>query len=251
MIKVNNLKKKFERYNKKRKKEEFYAVNGISFEANDGKIIGILGPNGAGKTTLLRMIAGIMEPTDGTVLYDDMDFNNNEIEIKKQIAFLSGNTKIYKSISPYELLKMCLDFYEYKGNYDDRIKEISYTLELDKFLHNRIENLSTGQMQRTNIARCLIHNPKYYILDEATSGLDIISSQIILDFIKKEKDNTKTILYSTHYMEEAENICDYVYMINNGNIIIHGTPMDIKDKTNTTNLRDSFFKLIEGDYNEK
>ena len=251
MIKVNNLKKKFERYNKKRKKEEFYAVNGISFEANDGKIIGILGPNGAGKTTLLRMIAGIMEPTDGTVLYDDMDFNNNEIEIKKQIAFLSGNTKIYKSISPYELLKMCLDFYEYKGNYDDRIKEISYTLELDKFLHNRIENLSTGQMQRTNIARCLIHNPKYYILDEATSGLDIISSQIILDFIKKEKDNNKTILYSTHYMEEAENICDYVYMINNGNIIIHGTPMDIKDKTNTTNLRDSFFKLIEGDYNEK
>ena len=251
MIKVNNLKKKFERYNKKRKKEEFYAVNGISFEANDGKIIGILGPNGAGKTTLLRMIAGIMEPTDGTVLYDDMDFNNNEIEIKKQIAYLSGNTKIYKSISPYELLKMCLDFYEYKGNYDDRIKEISYTLELDKFLHNRIENLSTGQMQRTNIARCLIHNPKYYILDEATSGLDIISSQIILDFIKKEKDNNKTILYSTHYMEEAENICDYVYMINNGNIIIHGTPMDIKDKTNTTNLRDSFFKLIEGDYNEK
>ena len=251
MIKVNNLKKKFEKYDKKRKKEEFYAVNDISFDADSGKIIGILGPNGAGKTTLLRMIAGIMDPTSGEVLYDDMNFKKNELEIKKQIAYLSGNTKIYKSISPYELLKMCLEFYEYDGDYEKRIEEISNKLELNSFLYNRIENLSTGQTQRVNIARCLIHDPKYYILDEATSGLDIISGQIILNFIKSEKKRNKTILYSTHYMEEAENICDYVYMINKGSIIIHGTPSEIKENTNTTNLRDSFFKLIGGDEYEK
>ena len=115
-----------------------------------------------------------------------------------------------------------------------------------KFLYNKIANLSTGQTQKVNLARCLVHNPKYYILDEATTGLDIISSQIILNFIKEERDNGKTILYSTHYMEEAENICNRVIMINKGKIIKTGTPDEIKRDTNTTNLRDAFFTLIGG-----
>ena len=142
---------------------------------------------------------------------------------------------------------MTLDFYEYKENPEKRIKEISKLLELDSFLYNRIENLSTGQTQRVGVARCLIHDPKYYILDEATSGLDIISSQIILDFIKDERKKNKGIIYSTHYMEEAENICDYVYLIDHGKIIAEGTPNNIKEKTKTTNLRDSFFKIIGGE----
>ena len=100
--------------------------------------------------------------------------------------------------------------------------------------------------RRTWEARCLVHNPKYYILDEATSGLDIISSQVILDFIKSEKKRGKAILYSTHYMEEAENICDYVIMINKGVIIKEGTPEEIKNSTKKTNLRDAFFTLIGG-----
>ena len=103
-----------------------------------------------------------------------------------------------------------------------------------------------GQTQKVNLARCLVHNPKYYILDEATTGLDIISSQIILNFIKEERDKGKTILYSTHYMEEAENICNRVIMINKGKIIKAGTPNEIKKDTNTTNLRDAFFSMIGG-----
>ena len=203
MLEVKDLKKKFIKYNVKRKKEEFYADNGISFNAKDGEIIGILGPNGAGKTTLLRMIAGILEPTSGTISFDKLDYLHNEIEIKKSIAYLSGNTKLYNTLSPYELLKMCGNIYGVEEDkLEDRIKEISKKLNMDSFLYNRIENLSTGQTQRVNIARCLVHDPKYYILDEATSGLDIISSQIILDFIKEEKKRGKIILYSTHYMEE-------------------------------------------------
>jgi sodium transport system ATP-binding protein len=140
---------------------------------------------------------------------------------------------------------MCCDIYGVDKNIiQDRIKDISNKLGMNEFLYNRIGNLSTGQTQRVNIARCLVHNPKYYILDEATSGLDIISSQVILDFIKEEKAKGKTILYSTHYMEEAENICDYVIMINKGNKIMEGTPKEIKEKTSTTNLRDAFFKVI-------
>lgn len=251
MIEIINIKKKFIKNITKTTKEEFYANNGISFKADNGQIIGILGPNGAGKTTLLRMISGILEPTSGTISFDNLNYKQNEIEIKKQIAYLSGNTKIYNMLSPYELLKMCSNMYgvDIKTS-EQRIKKISQRLKMDNFLYNKIENLSTGQTQKVNIARCLIHNPKYYILDEATSGLDIISSQIILDFIKEEKKQGKTILYSTHYMEEAENICDKVIMIDKGIVIKEGTPEQIKNITNTTNLRDAFFTLIGGENND-
>ena len=246
MIRVDNVKKTFVRYKSKKEKEIFYANNGISFEANDGEIIGILGPNGAGKTTLLRMIAGILEPTEGTVNFDDLNYKENELEIKKSLAYLSGNTKLYDTISCYELLKMCADIYGVVDKQEERIKEISKILNMEGFLYNKIGNLSTGQTQRVNIARCMVHNPKYYILDEATTGLDIISSQVILNFIKEEKTKNKTIIYSTHYMEEAENICDKVIMINKGTVITRGTPSKIKEETNTTNLRDAFFSLIGG-----
>lgn len=252
MLEVKDVKKKFVRYTKNKRKEEFYADKGISFTAKEGKIIGILGPNGAGKTTLLRMIGGILEPTSGSVFIDGQTYDKNEIEIKKKIAYLSGNTKIYQSISGYELLKMCGELYDVPSEeVEKRIENISKEMRMEAFLHNRIGNLSTGQTQRVNIARCLIHDPKYYILDEATSGLDIISSQVILDFIKKEKEKGKIVLYSTHYMEEAENICDYVIMIHKGLVIKEGTPNEIKASTSKTNLRDAFFTLIGGVEDEK
>ena len=252
MIKVKDVKKKFTREDKNKKKTVFYAVNGVSFEANEGEIVGILGPNGAGKTTLLRMLAGIMEPTEGSVEVDGKNYKKDSLEIKRRIAFLSGNTKLYNRISPHELLQMCGTLYGIKKEeIDKREKEILKLLNLEELKNVKIGNLSTGQTQRVGLARCLVHNPQYYILDEATSGLDIISSQIILDFIKEEKQKGKTIFYSTHYMEEAENICDKVIMINKGQVIETGTPEEIKVKTNTTNLRDSFFSLIGGVSNEE
>ena len=246
MINVNNVCKKFTKHVDKRKKVKFYADKDISFEANEGEIVGILGPNGAGKTTLLRMIAGIMSVSSGTIEVDGMSYKDDEIEIKKKIAFLTGNTKLYKDISPYELLVMTGEYYELdKSIIESRIKELTKRFDMTGFLHQRIENLSTGQTQKVAISRCLIHNPKYYILDEPTSGLDIISSKTILDMIKEEKKNNKCILYSTHYMEEAENICDRVILINKGEIIECGTPLEIKEKTGTNNLRDAFFVLTE------
>lgn len=254
MLEVTDLKKKFVKTDKKKRRIEFYADNGITFKAKEGEVIGILGPNGAGKTTLLRMIGGILEPTSGEVTFDSLGFKKNELEIKKNIAYLSGNTKIYNTLTCYELMRMFGEFYDVEASsLKKRIKNISKILNMEDFLYNKIGNLSTGQTQRVNIARCMVHDPKYYILDEATSGLDILSSQVIIDFIKEEKKKNKTILYSTHYMEEAENICDYVIMINKGVIIKEGTPDKVKKDTKTTNLRDAFFALIERngeDYNE-
>ena len=244
MINVTKVSKKFIN----EKKEEFYADYDISFEVKEGEVLGILGPNGAGKTTLLRMLAGIMTPTKGDITYNNLSFPKNAKEIKKDIAFLSGNTKLYKDISPYEFLKLCGEYYGIdKKTLDSRIKKVIKLFSLEEFKDKRIEYLSTGQVQRTSIARCAIHDPKIYIFDEATSGLDIIASKVILDFIKEEKKNNKIIIYSTHYMEEAENICDRVILIHKGHIIKSGTPKEIEKETKTTNLRDAFFKLIEGD----
>ena len=251
MIEIKNVSKEFEKNIDNNKTIKFLADKNLSFEVNDGEILGLLGPNGAGKTTLLRIIAGIMEPTSGEVIIDDKDFKKHEIEIKKDIAFLSGNTKLYKDISCVELLKMCASYYEMdKKIIDKRINEVVKRFDMESFKNQRIGSLSTGQTQRVGVARCVLHDPHNYILDEATSGLDIISSQVILDFIKEERDKGKCIIYSTHYMEEAENICDRVVLINKGEIIATGTPKEIEKETKTTNLRDAFFKLIGGNYNE-
>jgi len=251
MIEVKNISKEFTKIDNNKKKIKFLADNDISFTAKDGEILGILGPNGAGKTTLLRIIAGIMKPTKGEVIIDDKTYDKNDIEIKKQIAFLSGNTKLYKDISAVELLKMCDNYYEVDNKtFNERLDKIIKRFDMESFKNQKIGSLSTGQTQRVGVARCIIHDPHYYIFDEATSGLDIISSQVILKFIKEEKNKNKCIIYSTHYMEEAENICDRVVLINKGKIIAIGTPSEVKQKTNTTNLREAFLSLIGGDNNE-
>ena len=242
MIEIKNVSKEF-----KEKKKVLLADDSINLKIEDKTIVGILGPNGAGKTTLLRMIAGIIAPTSGSILYDGKEIKENSLDLKRSLAYLSGNTKIYNSITGRELLKMFASIYEVEKNTaEKRIEDLIKRLDLSTFIDKRISLLSTGQTQRINIARCLIHKPKYYILDEATSGLDIIASQVILDFIKSEKQNGSTIIYSTHYMEEAENICDYVILMNKGKIIATGTPDEINKKTKQNNLRDSFFKLIGG-----
>ena len=246
MIEVDSVSKKFTKEISRGKKDVFYADQDISFTAVDGEILGILGPNGAGKTTLLRMLAGLLTPDDGNIKVDDMTYKKDSVKIKKEISYLSGNTHLYKDLSPYELFKMCGEYYgmEYE-EIENKIVELKNKFDLDKILHQRIGSLSTGQLQKVNIARTCLHNPKIYIFDEATSGLDILASKVILDFIKEEKKNNKTIIYSTHYMEEAENICDKVLLIHEGKVVDYGTPNEIIKKTNTTNLRDAFFKIIK------
>ena len=127
---------------------------------------------------------------------------------------------------------------------EKKIEEICSILSMGDFIDNRIEKLSTGQTQRASIARCLVHNPEVYIFDEPTLGLDILSSAAIIDFMKKERKNGKTILYSTHYMEEAEYLCDRIIMIHQGRIIIEGTPEDLKQQLGKESLRDVFAQLI-------
>ena len=141
MIEIKHVTKEFSKLINKKDKITFKADDNVSFTCNSSEIVGLLGPNGAGKTTLLRIIAGIMEPTSGEVNINGLNYKDNPIEIKKQIAFLSGNTKLYKDISPYELLSMCGEYYGLdKATIEERIKDISKRFEMDKFLNQRISD---------------------------------------------------------------------------------------------------------------
>lgn len=263
MIEVRDLCKSFTREVKdesgkkkrfKTRKEEFLAVNNISFKVGQGQIIGILGPNGAGKTTLLRMLGGILTPTSGHIQIGEYDYEENKNNAKKEIGYLSGNTKLYNRLSPRELLTTFGNLYDMtKEEIEKSIEEIIKIMDMNDFIDNRIENLSTGQMQRTSIARCLIHSPKVYIFDEPTLGLDVISSKSIIDFMKRERDKGKTVLYSTHYMEEAEILCDKIYMMHKGEFIAEGSCEELKTKYNTNMLRDIFINLASerGDLHEE
>lgn len=247
LLEAKNLIKSFEKNEKHHKKVMFNAVDDISVTVNKGEIVGIIGPNGAGKTTLLRMLGCLMEPTSGSVVYSENgSVISDEIDIKRKIGYLSGNTKLYGRLSTRELLTIMGNIY---GMSEDdinlRIDEISKILNLDSFIDNRIEKLSTGQTQRASISRCLIHNPDIYIFDEPTLGLDILSSSAIVDFMKKEREKGKAVLYSTHYMEEAEYLCDRIIMINSGKIIKEGTVEELKNETMGANLRDVFRNLVD------
>lgn len=248
MIKVEHLSKTFQI-----NKQDCRAVQDISFEVSQGEIFGILGPNGAGKTTLLRMLGGILTPTSGTIEVNGIPYSTQEKEIeiakgnpKEFIGYLSGNTRLYGKLTPRELLIMWGKLYQMnREEINNNLKLVTNTLNLESFLDSRIENLSTGQTQRTSIARCLIHRPKVYIFDEPTLGLDIISSHGILEFMKREKAEGRTVLYSTHYMEEAETLCDRILLMYKGKLVDIGTTQELKERWKTDNLRDTFIALAK------
>ncbi len=262
MIRCNNISKEFERQIPKEKKkngfllfgkkgktkENFYAIQNIGFEAKDGEILGILGPNGAGKTTLLRILSNVMTASGGEVEISTKEnlIAQDSQTARRNIGYLSANTKLFKHITPRELMQMVGKLYGFEeAQINERSEEIIKLLDMSAFADNKIDKLSTGQMQRSNIARCLMHDPLNYIFDEPTLGLDVIASRAIIEFMKNERNRGKAILYSTHYMEEAEYLCDKILMIHQGKIIAYGTPDEIKALSNTSNLRDAFIVLSE------
>ena len=261
MFVCENLVKSFYRTEKKGRRVEFNAVDGISLQVHPGEIVGVLGPNGAGKTTLLRMLATLLKPTSGEVYLtnengksvesgdeqmDIIDRDDRSLDIKKNIGYLSGNTKLYGRLSVREMLQLFAGIYGIQEDeIEERINEVEKIMNLSEFIDNRIVKLSTGQTQRASIARCIVHNPDIYIFDEPTLGLDILSSAAIIEFMKKEKMRGKTVIYSTHYMEEAEYLCDRIVLIYKGKIITTGSPASIIEATETSSMRDAFYSIVE------
>lgn len=224
---------------------EKLAVAGLSFTVHAGEIYGLLGPNGAGKTTTLRMLSGLIRPTSGRANVNGLDVVDDPMAAKRAIGFLTANTGLYQRLSPRELLpyfgELCgLD----KAALRRRTEELIAFLDMGEFADLRCGALSTGQKQRTNIARALVADPPVLILDEPTLGLDVLTNRIILDFIRREREHGKAILLSTHYLNEAETLCDRIGLLHQGKLVAEGDMPALRVQTGQERLTDIFLTLV-------
>jgi len=223
MIEVKNLVKKYGKTT---------ALNGISFELEEGEIVGILGPNGAGKTTLLRVIVDFLNPTSGSVVIDGLDVAKSKFKqkIKNRIGYLPEHTPLYNDMTVSEYLEFIGKMQEIDNErLDEKIANVVEKCGLKEKKNAEISTLSKGYKQRTGIAQALIHDPKIVILDEPTTGLDP-NQRIEIRELIKEIGKSKTVILSSHILSEVQATCSRVLIINKGEIVADGTPEELERK---------------------
>jgi sodium transport system ATP-binding protein len=223
------------------------AVDDLSFSVAPGEIYGLLGPNGAGKTTTLRVLAAILAPTSGRALLAGVDVANDPSAARRKLGFLTGTTGLYARLSGRELLRY---FGRLHGLRDDAIAArtslLARALDLDAILDRRCEALSTGQRQRLSVARAVLHDPAVLILDEPTVGLDVLASRFLRDFVRAERDRGKAVVFSTHYLAEAELLCDRIGLVHRGRMLAEGSPAALRERAGgAASLEEAFLRFVE------
>jgi ABC-2 type transport system ATP-binding protein len=218
------------------------ALDGLSVSVRKNMIMGLLGPNGAGKTTSINVLCGLVAPDKGQAAIHGMDCTNNTLEIQKIIGVVPQHIALFSNLTGWENFYYIGRLY---GLADKRIKEYAgHLLErlgLDKHAGKRIGRYSGGMKRRANIIASLLHEPAVVILDEPTAGVDVQSRAMILDFLKEYRKQDKTILYTSHLLEEAEQLCDEVVIIDEGKFILSGAPKTlIKETADCNRLEDVF-----------
>ncbi len=242
MLRTEHLRREYEIPGK----APLVAVRDATLTVDDGEVLGLLGPNGAGKTTLLRILATIIPPTSGDCWIGDRHIKDNPDHIRRHIGFLSGNTKLYGRLTGAEVLRYFGRLYDLSTQQiESRTEELVDLLDMGDIIHRRCETLSTGQTQKVNLARVILHDPEVLILDEPTAGLDIMTSRSILEFIQHARGRGHSIIFSTHYMDEAERLCDRIALIYSGAIMAIGTKQELFELTGTDNVQDVFLSLLD------
>lgn len=204
---------------------EVKAVDGISFTIRKGEITGLLGPNGAGKTTTLRIITGYLKPTSGMVSIDEFLVDQNPLEIKKRIGYLPESAPLYPDMLVYDFLQFMADI---RQIYDkEKIKDVAIQCGITEVMHKNINELSKGYKQRVGLAQAILHDPEILVLDEPTNGLDPNQIVEIRDLIK-ELGKEKTVILSTHILQEVEATCNRVIIIDKGAIVADDSTSDLK-----------------------
>jgi ABC-2 type transport system ATP-binding protein len=219
------------------------AVNNVSFKVFENEIFGLLGPNGSGKTTTQRMLSTTLKPTSGKLQYYSQNLNEKLIsKVRKRIGLVPQGDCLYKDLTVEENIRLFA--YAYNKKYLKNIDSIIELLELEEKRKTLVKNLSGGLAKRASIATALIHNPKILFLDEVTMGLDPNSRYHIWQLIKQLKKNT-TIILTTHYMDEAEDLCDRIAILSQGNLLDVDKPEKILLKNNCKNLNQVLGKIIK------
>jgi len=221
----------------------FPAVKGIDFEIEEGECFGFLGPNGAGKTTVMRMIQCFMEPSDGILEVFGLDTKKYPSEIKEKIGVMPQENNLDPDLSVEENLIVYANYFDIKKKEaKERMEKLLQFVDMSEFKEFKIEKLSGGMKRKLVLARALINDPQLIILDEPTTGLDPQSRHSVWDMLKTLKLNGKTSILTTHYMEEADQLCDRVAIMDSGLIVELGRPDDLKKKYNG-NLEEVYLKL--------
>lgn len=221
------------------------AIDSISLNIKKGEIYGLLGPNGAGKTTTISILCGLFGPTSGNVFIDGMEYQNSSDKIKNIIGVVPQEIALYPSLTARENLSFFGHMYGLKGKQlKNRINECLTLFGLEKNANRRIKTFSGGMKRRINIIAGILHKPKVIFLDEPTVGVDVQSRNVILEHLKKINEEGTTIIYTSHYMEEAENFCSRVAIIDKGNILTEGKPKElIESKEEYTDLESIFLNI--------
>jgi len=222
------------------------AVRGVSFTAEKGEVLGFLGPNGAGKTTTMRMITGFLPPTSGTAIVNGHDVLQDPVAVKSQIGYLPENAPAYDSMTVTAFLMFAAEVRGFRGAERKRlVEEAIKKCHLERVRNQSVHTLSKGYRQRACFAQAILHNPPILIMDEPTDGLDPNQKYTVREMIK-EMAAEKTIIVSTHILEEVDAVCTRAIIIHNGEIVANGTPDDLKKKSETGRLDDVFRMLTGG-----
>jgi len=234
-IVIENMTKKF---------QNVTALDSLSLEIEKGELFGLLGPNGAGKTTLINVLCGLLKPTNGSAYVEGHDVQRESARIKEIIGVCPQDTAAYYFLSGRENVEFFGNLHEMpreklKKNADELLEKMSLTEDADR----RLGRYSGGMKRRINLIIALVHDPEIAFLDEPTVAMDPQSRHAVWDFIKELKNKGKTIILTTHYMEEAQELCGRVGIIDHGKLIALGTPKQLMEKFHSANLEEVFIEL--------
>ena len=234
-IEVNRLTKKY---------GQFLALKEISFSVKEGEVYGLIGPNGAGKTTTLRVLSTLLEVTSGEVKIFGHDLVKEANEVRKMISYLPEDAGAYKNMTGREYLIFISAFFgEGQGRKDMLERGLKFA-HLDERIDDKVDTYSKGMTRRLLVARALMIRPRLAILDELTSGLDVLNAQEIRRTVKTSAQQGMTILLSSHNMLEVELMCDRIALINDGMIVASGTPRELKEQYDAPNIEEVFVKVV-------
>jgi sodium transport system ATP-binding protein len=253
MIIVDDLRKEFVKLGKpkygigKRIVEKVKAVDGVSFAAQDGAILGLLGANGAGKTTSLRMVASLLKADHGTIQIDDVTVQAGQLTSQAKLGILSDARGLYPRLTARENIQYYGKLHGMeRGLIEKRTEQLAHWLDLSRLLDRRTEGFSQGERMKIALARALIHDPKNIILDEPTNGLDVVATRALREFLRwlrTPEGGGKCIVFSSHIMQEVERLCDTVVIVAQGKTVAKGNVQELMEQAKEHDFEDAFVKL--------
>jgi sodium transport system ATP-binding protein len=220
------------------------AVDALTFKVEMGEVYGLLGPNGAGKTTTLRMLLGLLQPTRGEAKIAGFGSQTQPLEVKRRVGLVSASAGLYAGLTVEEMLLFFADLYAVPpSTAREELRRLTPILGLEEFLRQRCGTLSTGQRQRVNLARALIHKPPVMLLDEPTLGLDVLGSQVVTEYVAHLRDEGKAVILTTHHLDDAERLCSRFGLLHKGHLVSEGTLAELQERTGCRGLMEMFLHL--------